>query len=684
MDPSQLAHESRVLMIYTGGTIGMLVGQQGYVPEPYFLTETLRSQDRFHDPLQESFFANATSVQGFRQWSTGSGRSSPVASQTPMVPLESPTLLVRSTRPIGEQSLSPAKERTSMNRPKCVKVAENIYEAQLPSLVTPRSKVPGETTSKSIRYAILEWNPLLDSSNIDIQDWIRLATEIELNYHFDAFVVLHGTDTMSYTSSALSFLLEDIGKTVIITGAQIPMSQLRNDAVDNLMGALTIAGHYIIPECCLYFNHTLFRGNRVTKMSSFDLAAFESPNFAPLVKVGIDIHVSWDDVIRQTSLRRFRAHKEMSSHVATLRLFPGITGATIRAFCSPPIRGVVLETFGAGNAPQRSGLIDAIKEACDRGVVVVAISQCAKGSVSDAYETSRSLLQIGVIPGSDMTPECALTKLGYLLSKPELSLKQIRDLVGIPLRGELTRPSAAAPSHASTTLSTSDSEPNLDTVHHVLSRFIRLSRPPSLVPEIVVSSDALVTASETRDEAAPWTWTAAEASTAESVLLPFLIHLAAAKNDFESLRYCIETEKTSSDQHGHHVRQSSAVGEPSSAGVAGKHGSIAGGIVNCLDPGSGRSPLHVAALNGHTQAVELLLQSGALVHLRDTLGHTALYYAARQGYMDVVDLLVQAGANLGGYDSGFADFAVQNALRSGDRTALKLWALTGAKTYNEL
>lgn len=139
-----------------GGTIGMLVGQQGYVPEPYFLTETLRSQDRFHDPLQESFFANASTVQSFRQWSTGSGRSSPTPSQGPVTSPESSTLLVRSSRPIGEQSLKPPQERASMNRPKCVKVAENIFQAQLPSLVTPRSRVPGETTSKSIRYAILE------------------------------------------------------------------------------------------------------------------------------------------------------------------------------------------------------------------------------------------------------------------------------------------------------------------------------------------------------------------------------------------------------------------------------------------------------------------------------------------------------------------------------------------------
>lgn len=155
----------------------------------------------------------------------------------------------------------------------------------------------------------------------------------------------------------------------------------------------------------MYFNHTLFRGNRVSKLSSYDLSAFSSPNFAPLVNVGIDIVVNWSDVLRQTSLRRFRAHKQMSPHVATLRLFPGISTPTVRAFFMPPIRGVILETFGAGNAPQRVDLIQAIKDACDCGVVVVAITQCSRGSVSDAYETGRTMLQAGVVSGYDMTPE---------------------------------------------------------------------------------------------------------------------------------------------------------------------------------------------------------------------------------------------------------------------------------------
>ncbi|KAJ7444865.1 L-asparaginase [Mycena latifolia] len=648
--------ESRVLVIYTGGTIGMLIGNRGYVPEPFFLTETLKSQTRFHDPLQDSLFSNSGSVQGFRQFLSGSGRSSPSGQSPSTAEFKTPTLRVRSSRPIGNfvgnfatGTLGPNK-LDAPTPPTCVKLADNLYEAHLPSLITPRSSVSGSSGSKSIRYAILEWNPLLDSSNIETEDWIRLASEIELNYSFDAFVILHGTDTMSYTSSALSFLLEDLGKTVILTGAQIPLSQLRNDAVDNLMGALSIAGNYIIPECCLYFNHTLFRGNRVSKISSYDLGAFQSPNFPPLVNVGIDIVVNWNDVIRQTSLRRFRAHKEMSPHVATLRLFPGIATATIRAFLSPPIRGVVLESFGSGNAPQRPDLILAFKEACDRGIVIVAISQCIKGSVSDAYEAGRELAAIGVVPGSDMTPECALTKLSYLLSKPELSVADIRKLVSTPLRGELTRQSAP-------TLSQSTINQNIENIQGLLSEFVRLSARPSQNPQITIS----LPDEATQDATASWTSTAAEAASTEAALLPFLMHAAAARNDAEGIKFCLEAEATND-----------SIASPGPSNVAS-------GLVNTLDPASGRSPLHAAALNGSAECVHILLHSGALVHLRDTLGHTALYYAARKGHENIVTVLVQAGASLSGLDDGFAALAMEMAIRGADQAALDIWSKAGVQ-----
>ncbi|OSD08334.1 L-asparaginase [Trametes coccinea BRFM310] len=685
MDLSRSSDESKVLIINTGGTINMIFSQQGYVPEPYFLIETLHSQHRFHDPLEESLFSHSSSLEGYRRWSS-SGRNTPttggpLGSREPSPSRvgaraytnQSLTLPVRSCRPIGiPENLAPETERVLSHRPACKKISEDVYEAHLPTLVTPRSSGPGGT-NKRIRYVILEWHPMLDSSNIEIQDWIRIATDIELNYsNFDGFVILHGTDTMAYTSSALSFMLEDLGKTVVVTGAQIPMSQLRNDAVDNLLGALVIAGHYIIPECCLYFNHTLFRGNRVSKTSSYDLNAFNSPNFPPLVNVGIDIVVNWHDVLRQTSLRRFHSHRQMSPHVATLRLFPGITGSTIRAFVAPPTRGVVLETFGAGNAPQRADLVAALKEACDNGVVIVAITQCAKGTVSDAYETGRSLIQAGVVPGGDMTPECALTKLSYLLSKPELSAAQVRALIGTPLRGELTLPESKVPPSLSQPVGLDQS---LDNIQGVLSQVVRLVSSASRAPRIVVSqgeddgSAAVATrgSKATRDEAAdkataPWSWTAAEAASTESALFPFLVHLAVSRDDTDGVAFCLAAE-AAADQAG------------TGAGVA-----VGGGLANCLDAASGRAPLHVAALNGAVRSAAMLLEAGALVHVRDSLGHTPLYYAARQGHEELVDLLVKAGANLGGADveGGFVALAVQKATHARDEHALRVWKKAGA------
>ncbi|KIY43530.1 L-asparaginase [Fistulina hepatica ATCC 64428] len=653
--------EASVLVIYTGGTIGMLLGSRGFVPEPHFLTETLRSQARFHDPLQESLFSNAASVERFRSWSSNtSSRSSPEPTRNIS------TMRVRSWRPIPQHPHSKGSTSLFLHNAE-VKDASGVYEADLPCLLTPSSTVPGGIGSKSIRYVVLEWDPLLDSSNIEIDDWIRIASEIELNYHaFDAFVVLHGTDTMAYTSSALSFMLEDLGKTVILTGAQIPLSQLRNDATDNLMGALLIAGHYIIPECCLYFNHTLYRGNRVSKVSSYDLNAFDSPNFPPLVNVGIDIVVNWNEVLRQTSLRKFHVHKvgqlrgpnaiyRLSLRIVTLRMFPGIPASAIKAFCTPPVRGVILETFGAGNSPSRPDLLAVLQEACDNGVVVVAISQCTKGSVSAAYETGQALMNVGVVPGYDMSPECALTKLSYLLSKPDLTIRDVRQLMGTPLRGELTKPAGTTSGHPVV-------GQNFEHVQSVLSHLTRLSQPKSAHgPPIVLSQAPLE--GEAQSLAASWSFTAAEAVSTEDALYPFLIHLAASKNDLEGLQFCIDSNDN-------------ATGSQSPVESNRQLGDVAAGVVNCLD-GSGRSPLHSAALKGHSEAVNLLLQSGALVHQRDVLGHTALYYACRGSHEAVVDLLVSAGATLSGADIEYADLAYMLTQRSGDANASTVWVKAG-------
>ncbi|OCB84129.1 asparaginase-domain-containing protein [Sanghuangporus baumii] len=595
MDTYRPSDEARVLVIYTGGTIGIC-------------------QSRFHDPLEDSLFSHSGTIDGFRKWST-SGRSSPVSGAHFPALKETPTLTVKSTRPIPPSLLTdPAKSHLSQAS-SCRKIDNNVYECTLPSLVTPRTSVH-TGNSKRIRYAILEWDPLLDSSNVGTEDWVRIATEIELNYAaFDAFVILHGTDTMAYTSSALSFMLEDLGKTVILTGAQIPLSQLRNDAVDNLLGALSIAGQYIIPECCLFFNQCLYRGNRVSKVSSYDFDAFDSPNFLPLVNADI-----------------------------------------VRAFLIPPIQGVVLETFGAGNAPQRRDLMEVLREASDR-CVVVAITQCSKGTVSDAYETGRALLDIGIVPGGDMTPECALAKLGYLLSKPQLSVQKVRELVRLPLRGELTAPSGQSSKPSMTQ--------HLDSLQDCLAQMMRLSNTSSPhVPQIIINQDQ-GTGQNIIDPAAPWSWTVAEASATQSTLLNILIRLAVAKDDVDGLEFCLRY------QDDDDVLRSPSVEKSISTPAAG--------IANNIDPSSGWTPLHVAAFNGSERSVATLLQAGALVHLRDSLGHTALYYAARRGYPNIVELLRQAGANLGGTDieGGFVTLEVTRAAHKGDEVALETWNRAG-------
>ncbi|THG99835.1 hypothetical protein EW026_g2601 [Hermanssonia centrifuga] len=351
----------------------------------------------------------------------------------------------------------------------------------------------------------------------------------------------------------------------------------------------------------------------------------------------------------------------MSPHVATLRLFPGITAATIRAFLMPPIRGVVLETFGAGNAPQRADLMDALKDACDRGVVVVAISQCAKGSVSADYETGISLLMVGVVSGGDMTPECALTKLGYLLSKPELSVQQVRGLLGTPLRGELTLPTSNLPR----SLSQAGIDESLENIRGVLSQVLRLSAKRQNIPNITVSPTS-PDKPVSDDSIAAWSWTAAEAASTEATLLPFLMHLAVAKDDAEGLAFCLKgSEVATEDAEAQEI----------------KGATIIGGVANCIDPASGRSPLHVAALNGSMRCANALLKAGALVHLRDNLGHTALYYAARQGHENIVDYLVKAGANFGGSDieGGFVSLIAKKALHAHDERALRIWTKAGAQ-----
>ena len=291
-------------------------------------------------------------------------------------------------------------------------------------------------------YQISEYKPLLDSSNMTPDDWLKIANDIAAHYReFDGFVVLHGTDTMAYTSSALPFMLQGLRKPIILTGAQIPLCKIRNDARENLITALLIAANYKIPEVCLCFGDKLLRGNRAVKVDADSLDAFESPNFPALGTVGIEINIHWDLVLPPAKTREpLKVNPLNEARVAGLRLFPGISIDIIKNFLQPPVRGLILETYGIGNAPEGLKLISTLKEANDRGVVIVNCTQCLKGTVNmQDYATGAALAKAGVISGFDMTLEAALAKLSFLLNQ-KLSVAKIKKMMQTNLRGELTPP----------------------------------------------------------------------------------------------------------------------------------------------------------------------------------------------------------------------------------------------------
>ena len=327
-------------------------------------------------------------------------------------------------------------------------VVEDGVEKSHRSLRTPMS-----TYEKHVRYAVYEFEELLDSSSINANGWTHIAETIYRNYRaFDAFVVLHGTDSLAYTCSALSFMLQNLGKPVILTGSQAPMLELQNDATDNLLGSLIIAGHFMIPEVCLFFNHKLFRGNRTTKISASDFAAFASPNFPPLATISsLKTHVSWELIYRPIHIKTFSIQTSRATgDVACLRIFPGIKPEMVDAVLKVEgLKGLVLETFGSGNAPggPDGALTRIFADAVKRGIVIISITQCMTGAVTPLYEPAMHLKRAGVIPGHDMTSEAALAKLSYLLALPRLTTENVIDQMSVSLRGELTEHTAMAFAH---------------------------------------------------------------------------------------------------------------------------------------------------------------------------------------------------------------------------------------------
>ena len=303
-----------------------------------------------------------------------------------------------------------------------------------------------ELRQLNIDIDAIAFDPPIDSSDMEPKLWSQIVTIIEENYDtYDGFVILHGTDTMSFTASALSFMLEDLMKPVILTGSQLPIGALRTDGKENLITAIEIAaaktadGTPMVPEVCVYFHERLMRGNRTTKISSESFGAFGSNNYPNLAKTGTDIQFFTRNIRKYIPGLKLKAHHEYNSNIIILSLFPGMQQEVIeRVLMAKELKGIILRTFGAGNAPQKKWLIDALTKAAAEGKIIVNITQCAGGSVHmERYETGLQLLEAGVISGRDSTVEAALTKLMYLLGK-DLPIEEVRRRMGISFAGEIS------------------------------------------------------------------------------------------------------------------------------------------------------------------------------------------------------------------------------------------------------
>ena len=302
-----------------------------------------------------------------------------------------------------------------------------------------------ELSRLDYQVAVISFDPILDSSNMNMDSWIEMASIIEKNYNeYDGFVILHGSDTMAYTASALSFMLENLAKPVILTGSQLPIGEIRTDAKENLITALEIAaakdeqGQAIVNEVCIYFDYKLFRGNRSKKTEANKFEAFSSPNFPILAEAGVHINFN-SEVLMPRSEAVFVVHKKLKNPISLLKIFPGISPAYVHAVINAEgVKAIILEGFGAGNTCTDAWFVESLQQAVASGILILEITQCIGGNVEiGRYETSKHLAKMGVVGGLDLTFEAAITKLMFLFGQ-ELSLNEIANQLTQNLRGEIT------------------------------------------------------------------------------------------------------------------------------------------------------------------------------------------------------------------------------------------------------
>ncbi|WP_437823335.1 asparaginase [Tenacibaculum mesophilum] len=306
------------------------------------------------------------------------------------------------------------------------------------------SKIP-ELQQLNCEINTISFDEPIDSSNMNVHYYIQIADIISDNYDkFDGFVVLTGSDTMSYTSSTISFMFENLQKPVIFTGSQLPIGDLRTDAKENLITSIQVASAYengkpVIQEVGLYFEYKLYRANRTTKINAEQFEAFASMNYPPLAESGVHLNFNYPLLLKpRGDQKELIVRKNLDNHVAILKLFPGITESVVRSFMNiPDLKGIILETYGSGNAPTEKWFVDLLEESVSKGIYIVNVTQCKGGSVIlGHYETSSELKRIGIVDGKDITTETAIAKMMYLLGE-KLSKEDFTHYFQTPLRGEM-------------------------------------------------------------------------------------------------------------------------------------------------------------------------------------------------------------------------------------------------------